>query len=287
MAEGANAAGGQDVGPLREEIRQLRAQLAEATEMAGQNTSKLREELETLREELERERSRNILRRLVDAAQGANTLKAEIEELRTQLTEASEAVERERANLQGSIGQLQAELEEERSRGFVRRLFGLRPQPSQNPEDTREKMRGRLGVTLVWTLIAVVVGTYAYLLIGNLSPNALNTVVPMVGATLLTPLVGLIGAVMGFYYGGQTAVQAASQTAEATKTAAQAATAVQSATAAQMIAQTTAQKATTPQSAAVAQKTATQMATHMANGTTPNGTPSNGTQSSSTVDRQT
>ncbi len=138
-------------------------------------------------------------------------------------------------------------------------------------------MRGRLGVTLVYTLIAVVVGTYAYLLISNLSQNDLNTVIPMVGATLLTPLVGLIGAVMGFYYGGQTAMQAASQTAEATKTAAQAARAVQSATAAQMIAQTTAQKATTPHGAAVAQETAAQMATHMEPGTPTNGTPGGGT----------
>jgi hypothetical protein len=122
-----------------------------------------------------------------------------------------------------------------------------------------------------------VVGTYAYLLISDLNPNDLNTVVPMVGATLLTPLVGPIGAVMGFYYGGQTAVQAASQTAEATKTAAQAARAVQSATAAQMIAQTTVQKATTSQSAAVAQKTAARMATQVASGAPTDGTPTNGT----------
>src|SRR5215217_8799048 len=131
---------------------------------------------------------------------------------------AAEA-EQNASRLREEIERLRAELEHERSRGFFRKLFGLRPRPAENPEDTREKMRGRLGVTLVWTLIAVVVGTYAYLLISNLSPQDLNTVVPMVGATLLTPLVGLIGAVMGFYYGGQTAVQAASQTAEATKAA--------------------------------------------------------------------
>jgi hypothetical protein len=102
-------------------------------------------------------------------------------------------------------------------------------------------MRGRLAVRLVWALLAVVVGTFAYLWFSNLSPTELNNVVPMVGTTLLTPLVGLIGAVMGFYYGGQTAVQAASQTAEVTRTAAQAATTVQSATAAQITAQTAAQ----------------------------------------------
>jgi hypothetical protein len=223
------------------------------------------------------------MHRVVDAAQGAKTLRAEIGQLRTQLTEANQAIEQERGDLEASMGELRAELEFERSRGFFRKLFGLRPRPAENPEDTREKMRGRLGVTLVWTLIAVVVGTYAYLLISNLSPQDLNTVVPMVGATLLTPLVGLIGAVMGFYYGGQTAVQAASQTAEATKTAAQTARAVQSATAAQMIAQTTAQKAPNSQSAAVAQKTAAQMATE----TSTNGTPTNGTSASTTAGGQT
>jgi hypothetical protein len=223
------------------------------------------------------------MHRVVVAAQGAKTLRAEIGQLRTQLTEANQAIEQERGDLEASMGELRAELEFERSRGFFRKLFGLRPRPAENPEDTREKMRGRLGVTLVWTLIAVVVGTYAYLLISNLSPQDLNTVVPMVGATLLTPLVGLIGAVMGFYYGGQTAVQAASQTAEATKTAAQTARAVQSATAAQMIAQTTAQKAPNSQSAAVAQKTAAQMATE----TSTNGTPTNGTSASTTAGGQT
>jgi hypothetical protein len=123
-----------------------------------------------------------------------------------------------------------------------------------------------------------VVGTYAYIWVSELNPNELNTVVPMVGTTLLTPLIGLIGAVMGFYYGGQTAVQAASQTAEATRTAAQAATAVQSATAAQFTAQTAAQKATTPQQSAEAAQTAVDMAAQSAANVT-NGT--SGTISSS------
>src|SRR5215218_7345000 len=240
MAAEANEAGGQEVRVLRAEVQQVRAQITEATAAAEQNASRLREEIERLRAELEHERSRKFMHRVVDAAQGAKTLRAEIGQLRTQLTEANQAIEQERGDLEASMGELRAELEFERSRGFFRKLFGLRPRPAENPEDTREKMRGRLGVTLVWTLIAVVVGTYAYLLISNLSPQDLNTVVPMVGATLLTPLVGLIGAVMGFYYGGQTAVQAASQTAEATRTAAQAATTVQSATAAQITARTAA-----------------------------------------------
>jgi type IV secretory pathway VirB6-like protein len=42
-----------------------------------------------------------------------------------------------------------------------------------------------------------------------------------VGTTLLAPLVGLIGAVIGFYFGGQTAVQAASQATQAASLGAQ------------------------------------------------------------------
>jgi hypothetical protein len=87
-------------------------------------------------------------------------------------------------------------------------------------------MRGRLAIALVLTLIVVMGLTFWYLLMlsrnfGALTTDDLIALIPMVGTVLLTPLVGLIGAVMGFYYGGQTAVQAASQTAQATKAAAE------------------------------------------------------------------
>jgi type II secretory pathway component PulF len=87
-------------------------------------------------------------------------------------------------------------------------------------------MRGRLAIALVLTLIVVMGLTFWYLLtlsrnFGELTTDDLIALIPMVGTVLLTPLVGLIGAVMGFYYGGQTAVQAASQTADATKAAAE------------------------------------------------------------------
>ena len=85
-------------------------------------------------------------------------------------------------------------------------------------------MRGRLAIALVLTLVVVMGLTFWYLLMlsqnfGKLTTDDLIALIPMVGTVLLTPLVGLIGAVMGFYYGGQTAVQAASQTADATKAA--------------------------------------------------------------------
>jgi hypothetical protein len=51
------------------------------------------------------------------------------------------------------------------------------------------------------------------------SSEELTALIPMIGTTLLTPLVGLIGAVTGFYFGGLTAVQAASQGHTATQAA--------------------------------------------------------------------
>jgi hypothetical protein len=208
------------------------------------------------------------VQRFVEAAQGGRTLKPEIEKLRAQLTEANEARDQERSNLQAEIEDLREKLNQESSKSFLPRLFGLRPRAQEDPEQYREKMRGRLAIRLLWALIAVVVGTYAYIWISELNPNELNSVVPMVGTTLLTPLIGLIGAVMGFYYGGQTAVQAASQNAEATKTATQVVTAVQSATAAQYTAATAAQKVTTPRQSAEAAQTAAQTASQVPNGTT-------------------
>jgi len=202
-------------------------------------------------------------------ADDPSTLGAEIEKLRAQLEEANQARDQESSNLQAEIKDLQEKYDQESSKSFLRRLFGLRPRPPEDTEQYREKMRGRLAIRLLWALIAVVVGTYAYIWISQLNPNELNTVVPMVGTTLLTPLIGLIGAVMGFYYGGQTAVQAASQNAEATKTATQAVTAVQSATAAQYTAATAAQKVTTPRQSAEAAQTAAQTASQVPNG--PNG----------------
>jgi flagellar basal body-associated protein FliL len=94
----------------------------------------------------------------------------------------------------------------------------------EDTERTREKMSGQLAIALVLTLVVVMGLTFWYLLMlsqnfGELTTDDLIALIPMVGTVLLTPLVGLIGAVMGFYYGGQTAVQAASSTADATKVA--------------------------------------------------------------------
>jgi hypothetical protein len=85
----------------------------------------------------------------------------------------------------------------------------------------REALRRRIAIVLVFTLIFVVVTTFAYIW-WLAAPGAAKTNIPVWVSTLLTPLVGLIGAIIGFYYGGQTAVSAASQAAtSATQTATQ------------------------------------------------------------------
>jgi len=137
---------------------------------------------------------------------------------------AEAALRTQIAQLQTEQIRLQTELQAERSRGALRRLFGLGPRITEDTERTREKMRGRLAIALVLTLVVVMGLTFWYLLrlsqnFGELTTDDLIALIPMVGTVLLTPLVGLVGAVMGFYYGGQTAVQAASQTADATKAA--------------------------------------------------------------------
>jgi type IV secretory pathway VirB6-like protein len=181
-----------------------------------------------LRTELEEGRSRRFLRRFTGAQQESDELKAQIIQFRRELAEVNAAAGQRTDELTTQITQLRSELDAERSRRFLRRFFGIPPRPSEETEKTRERMRGRLAIALVAALVALMALTFVYLLIlsrgfGDLTTDDLIALIPMVGTTLLTPLVGLIGAVMGFYYGGQTAVSAATQTAEATKQATQSA----------------------------------------------------------------
>src|SRR5215218_7795693 len=103
---------------------------------------------------------------------------------------------------------------------LLQRAYPPRPTPAEETERGRERTRGRIAYLLIGTLAAIVVATFAYIIwlsvgFGELSTDDLITVMQGVGTTLLAPLVGLIGAVIGFYFGGQTAVQAASQATEA------------------------------------------------------------------------
>jgi hypothetical protein len=184
------------------------------------------------------------------AGKGAEEL-AQVAQLRSELEEEL-----------SRVVQLRAMLEEELSRGFWRRLFGLRSQQAsfglrsqqtsfglrsqQTSEDRdsarervrvemeriREQTRGRIAYALIFTLVGVVLTTLVYIAVlsifGVLGTQEVINVVHGLGTTLLAPIVGLIGAVIGFYYGGQTAVQGTEQArqaaTEASHVASQAAT---------------------------------------------------------------
>src|ERR687889_85893 len=122
-------------------------------------------------------------------------------------------------DLQSELEKVRNDLDAERSKGFWSRVF-RRPATDHGIEGTRERIRGKIAMSLIITLIVVVLATLVYLTwlsfgLAEVGTDDLNTVIPMVGTTLLTPLVGLIGAVTGFYYGGQQALQAASEASEA------------------------------------------------------------------------
>jgi hypothetical protein len=106
------------------------------------------------------------------------------------------------------------------------RAYPPTPTPAEETERGRERTRGRIAYVLIGTLVAIVVATFSYIIwlsvnLGALQTDDLITVMQAVATTLLAPLVGLIGAVIGFYFGGQTAVQAASQATQAASIGAQ------------------------------------------------------------------
>src|SRR5215213_8163451 len=74
----------------------------------------------------------------------------------------------------------------------------------------------RRGPGLIW----------ASLRASELTLDSLISVIQTIGTTLLAPLVGLIGAVVGFYSGGQTAVQGAQTATQASTQASEAARSV-------------------------------------------------------------
>lgn len=83
-------------------------------------------------------------------------------------------------------------------------------QPQENEiELVRERQRGRIAILLVLSLLAIVVLTLWYVLTasspsGEQETNDLANILQTLGINILTPLVGVIGAVVGFYYGVQT-----------------------------------------------------------------------------------
>jgi hypothetical protein len=101
--------------------------------------------------------------------------------------------------------------------GFWHRLLRI---PDEDTERARERTRARIAYALIGTLVVAIASTFLYVVTlsaGQLSPQEIINVTHGLGTTLLAPLVGLIGAVIGFYYGGQTAVQGAQQATAASQ----------------------------------------------------------------------
>jgi hypothetical protein len=135
----------------------------------------------------------------VAAREVAGTLKKEIDELRKDI-----------GKLRTDVQEVGRDVQEERSNRLT------------SAEKSRERWRGTVAVILLSTLVAVMGFTFYYLVMlssnfGELTMDEVGSVIPMVGTTLLTPLVGLIGAATGFYFGGQASAQASQDTHAAMK----------------------------------------------------------------------
>jgi len=96
--------------------------------------------------------------------------------------------------------------------------------PSEDFEREREKQRGRLAIVLVFILLAVVLVSVWYVLTAASAPGGQFPTIPAIIGSLLAPLVGLVGAVTGFYYGAQSADQGSQTATQAAESATQAAT---------------------------------------------------------------
>jgi hypothetical protein len=75
------------------------------------------------------------------------------------------------------------------------------PQP-YDPTRERERMRGYIAMSLLALLIGVIVAMLLGLATGRLAIEALEKV----AAVILSPVIGLFGAVIGFYYGEQSMI---------------------------------------------------------------------------------
>ncbi len=93
-------------------------------------------------------------------------------------------------------------------------------QDEQATERQREKTRAWIAGILIGALVVIVLGTFVYVIwmstrIAEMATDDLTNVLQTIGTTLLAPLIGVIGAVIGFYFGGQTAVQGAKTATQA------------------------------------------------------------------------
>jgi hypothetical protein len=68
-----------------------------------------------------------------------------------------------------------------------------------NPDPGRDRTRARLAYLLTSTVLVIVLAALMLLVTGSLKTSDLESV----SAALLTPVIGLVGTVLGFYFGQQ------------------------------------------------------------------------------------
>jgi len=125
--------------------------------------------------------------------------------------------------LQENVDSLKNDAESSKGRfwQFWRKLL----QPDNDTDRARERTRAHIAYFLIIALVVAIAATFLYVVMlseDQLSPQEVINVTHGLGTTLLAPLIGLIGAVIGFYYGGQRLEEHSKATEAATKTAQQA-----------------------------------------------------------------
>lgn len=85
------------------------------------------------------------------------------------------------------------DLSEEEEPGTIAR-FGAAP---YDPAQDREKVRGWIASALIILLIGLISILFLAILLGMVKVDDLDKIV----ATVLTPIMGIVGTVIGFYFG--------------------------------------------------------------------------------------
>lgn len=68
-----------------------------------------------------------------------------------------------------------------------------------SPDQDRERVRGAIAIAL----ISLLIGLIALLFISVLAKVVLVADLDKIAATILTPIMGIVGTVLGFYYGAK------------------------------------------------------------------------------------